>query len=119
MNRALTFFAIAGIGAGLAYFLQTRQQRAVRGRTGARGYYEGEPVADDVLQERVRSSLSGVAPSEAIEMRVNQGTVVLRGVLPRLQRDRVLAAVLAVPGVTQVSNYLEAERPPEEAVQGL
>lgn len=119
MKRTLAFLAIAGVGAGLVYFLQTRQQRALRGRTGARGYYEGEPLPDDILEQRVGAALAGVAPREAVDVRVHQGTVVLRGVLPRLQRDRALAAVLAVPGVTQVSNYLESERPPEESLQGI
>ena len=113
MQRLMSFLAVAGAAAGLVYFLQTRR-RAADAHGRARGYYEGEPVPDDILEARIRSALAPVAPREAIDLRVTNGAVVLRGALARAARDRVLAAVLAVPGVTQVANYLETQ-PAQEA----
>jgi hypothetical protein len=37
--------------------------------------------------------------------------VTLRGALPASERDAILAAALAVPGVAQVTNFIETAEP--------
>ena len=51
------------------------------------------------------------ATSNRVQVRVTGGVVTLRGTVPNAERDAVLAAALAVPGVTQVRNYLETDEP--------
>jgi osmotically-inducible protein OsmY len=46
-----------------------------------------------------------------VDVRCVRGVVTLRGTLPAVERDLVLAAALAVPGVVQVTNFLETDEP--------
>lgn len=111
MKRTLAILAVLGITAGVVHFLQSQQRRTSwRTRGGTRGYYDGEPLPDDILEQRVQHALERIG-ADTVDARVANGTIVLRGRLPRVERDRALGAVLAVPGVTQVANYLEADAP--------
>jgi osmotically-inducible protein OsmY len=46
-----------------------------------------------------------------VDVRCVDGVVSLRGTVRKAERDLVLAAALAVPGVTQVVNFLETDEP--------
>jgi osmotically-inducible protein OsmY len=100
--RLLTLLALAAIGAGI---YQYRKRSAWSAAPQA--------TADEMLAENVRSGIAGAA-SSAVDVRVVNGTVSLRGTVRKAERDLVLAAALAVPGVTQVTNFLEAEEPAGE-----
>lgn len=99
--RLLTLLAVAAVAAGIYHYTtQTRPGR--RPRRGA--------MSDELLAESVRSGIAG-ASSSAVEVRCINGIVQLRGTVRRAERDLVLAAALAVPGVTQVTNFLETDEP--------
>jgi osmotically-inducible protein OsmY len=99
--RLLTLLALAAVAAGIYHYqTQRRAGRPVR-RAG---------VSDEELAERVRSGIAGAA-STPVEVRVVDGIVSLRGTVRKAERDLVLAAALAVPGVTQVTNFLETDEP--------
>ena len=70
-----------------------------------------EHVSGDVLTERVRSKLGRVAshPS-AIMVTAKDGRVVLSGPILENEVKRLLSAVRAVHGVTEVDNHLEVHR---------
>ena len=101
--RILTLLAVAAVAAGVYHY---RQRRGLAPRVTR------EPgSADDILAERVRVSIGGAA-STPIHVTSLNGVVALRGsVRSRAERDLVLAAALAVPGVSQVTNFLETEEP--------
>lgn len=91
--RLLPILALVGLG---AYLLS-------RSRT---------PGIDP--DERIRRSVVALLPHQGdLRVVVNQGVVSLRGTTSRRERDDLLAAVLATPGVTEVSNLLEVEEPRE------
>jgi hypothetical protein len=75
---------------------------------------------DERLGQQVRAQIAALlADPRAVRVTVNRGVIGLRGSVSKAERDDVLAAVLATPGVTQVSNFLEvaapvAERPEEQ-----
>ncbi|HKQ27782.1 MAG TPA: BON domain-containing protein, partial [Burkholderiales bacterium] len=80
-----------------------------------RGLGQGEAQApesqsDQMLAESVRSGIAGAA-SSPVDVKVINGVVSLRGTVRKAERDLVLAAALAVPGVTQVTNFLETDEP--------
>jgi osmotically-inducible protein OsmY len=100
--RLLTLVAVAAVAAGIYHYRQ--------GRGLARPLRKERAAADEVLAESVRSGIAGAA-SRRVDVRCLHGVVSLRGTLPRAERDLVLAAALAVPGVTQVTNYLELDEP--------
>jgi osmotically-inducible protein OsmY len=100
--RILTFLALAALAAGIYHY----QRR----RPGARARAQLQSVLDDTLAEQVRAGIAGAA-SRPVDVRVSNGVVSLRGIVRRAERDLVLASALAVPGVNQVTNYLETEEP--------
>ena len=102
--RILTFLALAALGAGI-YHYQSRQR--------ARRALAGAGISDQELEERVRAGIAGAA-DRPVEVRVSNGVVSLRGTVRKSERDLVLASALAVPGVSQVTNYLETEEPTGE-----
>jgi osmotically-inducible protein OsmY len=102
-SSSTSFFALVGaaaVGAALMYLLQnnaTARESAVR----------EEPVDDTVLAERVRAAMGRViSDPHAIEVRVNEGCVTLKG--PALQDEigELVACTERVRGVRQVDNRL-------------
>jgi osmotically-inducible protein OsmY len=106
--RMFSFFALAA-GAAAVYYLYSRDQERRRLAAEQASYDDGMPVSDDMLTDRVRKRIAHtMLNARNIDARVSRGVVMLRGTVTRAERDQALAAVLAVPGVTRVANYLEA-----------
>jgi osmotically-inducible protein OsmY len=99
--RLLTLLAVAAVAAGVYQY--RRQGLAQRGR-------DRQARSDELLAKNVRSAIAGKA-SSPVDVRCINGVVSLRGTVHRAERDLLLADVLAVPGVTQVTNYLETDEP--------
>ena len=104
--RILTVLAVAAVAAGVYQYRQSRrpshQQRQPAGA-----------VPDDMLSDRVRVSIAGAA-SSPVHVSAANGVVSLRGrIRSRAERDLVEAAALAVPGVSQVTNFLEIQDQPQ------
>src|SRR5258708_3963169 len=97
--RLLTLVAVAAAAFGVYHY---RQRRGLNRRRPA--------SSDELLAERVRSGIAGAA-SSPVDVRVVNGVCSLRGTVRTAERDLVLAAALAVPGVTQVTNFLETDEP--------
>jgi hypothetical protein len=100
--RLLTVLALAALAGGL-YHLGSHRGRALQARLGR---------ADERLAEAVRSAITGKG-SGPVDVRCANGVVALRGNLSAAERDRVLAAALAVSGVVQVTNLIEIEESAE------
>ena len=96
--RLLPLLALAGLG---AYLLGRTRKAAI------------DP--DERIWRRVTALVSRHNDLQVI---VNGGVVSLRGTVSRSERDDLLAAVLATPGVTGVSNLLEVEHEREAPEQG-
>jgi len=99
--RILTFLALAALAAGI-YHYRSRLQSGRRALD--------QQASDELLEERVRAGIAAAA-SWPVEVHVSNGIVSLRGIVRNSERDLVLACALAVPGVSQVTNYLESEEP--------
>ena len=70
-------------------------------------------ASDAVLAERVRSQLGGlVSHPSAIEVRAEQGRVILSGPILRDEIDRLLHGVASVRGVHDVENRLQVHDTP-------
>jgi hypothetical protein len=90
--RLLPLLALAGLGA----YLVSRSRARI------------DP------DERIRRSVAALLPHRNdLRVSVNRGVVSLRGTVSRSERDDLLAAVLAMPGVSEISNRLEVEEPRE------
>jgi len=79
------------------------------------------PVDSDVLNARVRSKLGRyVSHPHAIEVRVENGTVILKGLILKTELERAIRAVSLVHGVQKVENQLEEHDSSENipALQG-
>ena len=100
--RLLTLLAVAAVAAGVYHYRQFRAPGRPARERGA--------MSDELLAESVRSGIAGAA-SSPVDVRVVNGVVSLRGNVRKAERDLVLAAALAVPGVTQVTNFLETDEP--------
>lgn len=103
--RLLTLAAVAMLVWGIRQYRQTpgaTRARPSRRRRGA--------MSDEILAESVRSGIAGAATSP-VDVRCINGIVTLRGTVTRAERDLVLAAALAVPGVTQVINHMDSGEP--------
>jgi hypothetical protein len=77
--------------------------------------------SDELLERRVQVSIrqAGALP-EQLRMRVVGGTVVLAGTVTAAERDRILRAILAAPGIRGVRNELDVQgvvRDPDLAVE--
>jgi osmotically-inducible protein OsmY len=101
--RLLTLVAIATVAYGVYNY---RERRGL----GQREAQAPETKSDQMLAESVRSGIAGAA-SSPVDVKVINGVVSLRGTVRKAERDLVLAAALAVPGVTQVTNFLETDEP--------
>jgi osmotically-inducible protein OsmY len=99
--RLLTLLAVAALAAGVYHYRGSRLARAPRAR---------QAVSDARLEESVRAGIAGAA-STPVQVRCTAGVVTLRGTVRPAERDLVLAAALAVPGVTQITNFLETDQP--------
>jgi osmotically-inducible protein OsmY len=97
--RLLTIVAAAALAAGVYHYRQRLPRRS-------------RPAdSDELLAESVRSGIAG-ASSRPVQVRCINGVVSLRGtVRSNAERDLMLAAALAVAGVTQVTNFLETDEP--------
>jgi osmotically-inducible protein OsmY len=96
MTRALlSLIAIAGLAAGVLHFTGYR-----KGRRPAPAQ-----AADDSILQAVRDGLS-----PAIDVRVRDGVVALRGTASPAERDRALTHALSIPGVRRVYSDLEDGR---------
>jgi CBS domain-containing protein len=102
-----------GVDRGLA--LAGRQARSGRGRARGvadrlRGGHARADVADDVLADRIRSSLGPLERRldiPRVHVMVQHHVALLHGdVATRADRDAVVAAVAAVPGVRGVDDFL-------------
>jgi osmotically-inducible protein OsmY len=73
-----------------------------------KSFFKHEEIADDVLADRVRSRLGRypVHPG-ALDVRVNAGTVTLRGQILADELPKVLRATRFVRGVKDIDNQLE------------
>src|SRR5919197_923915 len=82
-----------------------------------------EQPDDSVIEQRVHSALGRVVShAHAITVRVDHGHVILDGPLPSSEEHRVLYAVRAVPGVTDVESRFDphiqpAHEPSSEAAR--
>lgn len=86
--RLLALVALVGLGA----YLLNRSRRRLH------------------PDERIRREVRALLPEpDDVQVRVDGGAVYLRGSVSREARDDLLAAVLAIPGVTEISNLLEIE----------
>jgi osmotically-inducible protein OsmY len=66
-----------------------------------------EPVEDGVLYERVRAALGHVVPDvNAIDVKVRDGCVVLKGPVTQDEMGEIVACAQRVRGVHQVENRL-------------
>lgn len=113
----MRFLPILAVAAAAAAFYYYRDRSAGERQREVADPYAGGPVPDDVLTNRVRTRIGHVLlNARSVEARASHGVVVLRGTLTLAERDRALAAVLAVPGVTRVANYLESQDMREEMI---
>jgi hypothetical protein len=96
---ALLVLGGAGLGAALLYFLHP----ATRPRPAA-----GPPPVDDMaLTERVRAALRRVVDDPgAVDVRVRDGCVILRGPVIPEEVGELVACAERVPGVRGVENRL-------------
>src|SRR4051812_26163820 len=101
--RLLTLVALATVAYGVYHY------REFRG-LGHREAQAPESQSDHMLADSVRSGIAGAA-SSPVDVKVINGVVSLRGPVRKAERDLVLAAALAVPGVSQVPNLLETDEP--------
>ena len=97
--RLLTVLAAAALVAGLYHYRRYDRARLSR-----------RDKVDERLAYAVHSALAGRA-SARVHVRCLNGTVTLRGTLPASERDAILAAALAVPGVAQVTNFIDTAEP--------
>ncbi len=107
--RILTVLAVAAVAAGVYQYRQSQARRSGPEQPA-------QALPDDMLAERVRVSIAGAA-SSPVEVSAAKGVVSLRGrTRSRAERDLVEAAALAVPGVSQVTNFLEIQDQPQVAL---
>lgn len=100
-TRVLDVLAGVVLGATLVYLLDRGLAQALRRRTA------DEPVDDGVLRERVRNALAQtIADPRAIDLRVHDGTVILKGPATGEQIAEMIACASRVRGVRYVDNRL-------------
>jgi hypothetical protein len=108
MKRLLAFAAPLALLAGAGYCLW-RHFSSVRAVDPAL-------PSDELLTRRVQVAIrqAGAIPAQ-LRLRVIDGTVILTGAVTPAERDRVLRATLAAPGIRGVRNRLAVESGPWEA----
>lgn len=86
------------------------ETRSLAGRLG------DESTSDETLVARARSRLGHVVSSpRAIEVDASDGRIALSGQVLAHERDGLLRAIAAVPGVNQVDDNLEVYDSPQDA----
>lgn len=151
-TRVLPVAAAAAAGALFMYYLDSasgarrralvRDKLAAGGREAAQqarktgkhaidrvkgvvaGRRSGEPESDDQLHDRIRSRLGHVlSHPEAVHVDVAVGEVCLNGDVLENERDRLLAAVNAIPGVKalrcELTGHQTAETLPHAAAHPM
>jgi hypothetical protein len=107
MKRLLSLALLAGAG-----YCAWRHFQGKAGRSAAR-----VPTLpdDDLLTRRVMVSIrqAGAMPAQ-LRLRVLDGMVMLGGTVTAAERDRILRAILAAPGIRGVRNGLAVESGPWE-----
>lgn len=99
--RLLTLLAVTAVAAGVYHY---RRRRGLSARRAA------PPGSDYRMEQAVRTAIAGKV-STAVDVRCINGVATLRGTVNAAERDRLLAAALAVPGIRQVTNFLEVTEP--------
>jgi BON domain-containing protein len=99
------FFSLLAMGAAVSalFYLERRNRPPTAMRVASGRSW------DDYLAGRVRASL----PS-SIQVGVHNAAVTLRGVVPYVERDRILAAALSIPGIERVINLMETDNRPAD-----
>jgi osmotically-inducible protein OsmY len=105
MRTLIGLIAIAGLAAGVMHFTGSRKARR---RTAVL------PGGDPVIEEQVRA---GLGASSGVDVRVRYGVVALRGIASPVERDRLLAHALSVPGVRRVYSDFESDAAPRTGAQ--
>ena len=100
--RFLTLVALAAVAAGVYHYRQRRGPGARRA--------PARNVSDYRMEQAVRTAIAGKAAA-AVDVHCINGIVTVRGTVSAAERDRLLATVLAVPGIRQVTNFLEVTEP--------
>jgi hypothetical protein len=100
--RLLTLVAVAALAAGIYHY------RLRRGLAPGRARVHDAPGRR--IEKAVRAAIARAA-SSPVAVRCVNSVVTLRGTVSVAERDRVLAAALAIPGVDQVTNFLETSEP--------
>ena len=99
-TRAIDVLLGVALGAALVYFLDRALSRA-------RGEALEERADDTLLRERVRNALAQtIADPRAIDLRVHDGTVILKGPATGEQIAEMVACASRVRGVRFVDNRL-------------
>lgn len=103
MIRLLKLAAPLALAAGGYYAWRRYQSRRPSRRVAVL-------PTDALLERRVLVSMkqAGALP-DGLRLRVLDGTVVLAGRVTVAERDRVLRAILAAPGIRGVRNQLDVE----------
>jgi len=89
--------------------VEDARHRASGAVSSVAGRWRGGPVSDTVLGERVRARL-GLACTcpDGVDVDARNGTIVLRGSVPRDEIAQIVRAVTWTPGVRMVDDQLEA-----------
>ena len=97
----LALLCAAGAGAALMYFFDPDNGRR------RRALLKDQALDDSVLAERVRAALVRVVPdARAIEVKVRDGHVTLKGPVTQQEMGEIIACARRVRGVRQVENWL-------------
>src|SRR5579859_14430 len=99
------FFSLLAMGAAVSalFYLDRRKPPATATKAATGRSW------DDYLANRVRAALP-----RSIQVAVHNAAVTLRGPVPYAERDRMLAAALAIPGIERVVNLLDTEGRPAD-----
>ena len=104
--RFISVLCAAGIGAALMYFFDPDNGRH------RRALLQDRSTDDSVLTERVRAALGRVVPdAHAIEVKVRDGCVTLKGPVTQEEVGEIVACTQRVRGVKQVENRLSPHSP--------
>jgi hypothetical protein len=105
MSKLFSLMAV-GAAVGALFYLDRRSQPRAKVQAAGPGR-----SWDEYLANRVRASLPA-----SVQVGVHNAAVTLRGAVAFRERDRLLAAALAIPGIERVINLLEVQdRPPDLA----